>query len=183
MNNTDNLEAKNDTSNIANTDDTDVANKISDLNKDITYPDRRFRDMMCKFQHDISINDIQILNKHKEKDKISMNSRMYLEIIAGRNGEYTASSLADTLHLSRPSITQKLNELEKKGFIYKKQDENDKRIHYLFIVKKDSPLVKEFEKSDLDVEEKMIEKFGTKEIDKFYDILEFMGNYYKNMKY
>lgn len=156
---------------------------MKDKNSELQYPTRRFRDVMCKFQHDISINDIQILNKHKEKDKISMNSRMYLEIIAGRNGKYTASTLADTLHLARPSITQKLNELEKKGYIYKKQDDKDKRIYHLYVVENDSPLTQEFKKSDMDIEKKVIEKFGIDGMDTFYDILEFMGDYYKKMKY
>lgn len=145
-------------------------------------PNRRLRDIMIKFQHDIAINDIQILNKYNEKNKLSMNSIMYLDIIGGRNGEYTASSLAETLHIARPSVTQKLNELEKLGYIYKKQDEHDKRIYHIFRVVENNVLNEVFKKSDLEMEDLLVSNFSTEDINKFYDIIQFMGNHYEKIK-
>jgi DNA-binding MarR family transcriptional regulator len=141
---------------------------------------RTFKSVMIKFQHDIAKNDIQILYKFKDISKLSLNSVLYLDIIEGKNGEYTASTLADTLHIAKPSVTQKLNELEKNGYICKKQDEHDKRIYYLFRTSKNDEVSKAFEKSDLDLERALLINYSNEEVEKFYDMIQFMGDFYDN---
>ena len=61
---------------------------------------------------------------------------LYLNIISAPPGKYTASNIADMLHISKPSVTQKINELEKEGYILKSQSHTDKRAYYLTVTEK-----------------------------------------------
>ena len=86
-----------------------------------------------KIFHDSAIAELRLLNKGVTDKSLTYNDILYLNIIELHSGEYTASNIADMLYVSRPSVTQKINELEKKGYIYKIQSNTDKRVHYLFI--------------------------------------------------
>ena len=86
-----------------------------------------------KIFHDSAIAELRLLNKGVTDKSLTYNDILYLNIIELHSGEYTASNIADMLYVSRPSVTQKINELEKKGYIYKVQSNTDKRVHYLFI--------------------------------------------------
>ena len=86
-----------------------------------------------KFYHDIAISELKFQNSFTGREKLTYNDILYLDIIAGHSGEYTATKIADMLHVSRPSVTNKINELCKKGYVTRKQDDKDKRIYYLFI--------------------------------------------------
>lgn len=96
-------------------------------------PPARIRKVLTKLSHDLAIADLRLQNTLAKKIKLTYNDILYLNIIEARSGEYTASQLADMLHVSRPYVTQKINELEQRGCISKQQDPNDKRVHYLFI--------------------------------------------------
>ncbi|QSX06400.1 MarR family transcriptional regulator [Sedimentibacter sp. zth1] len=138
---------------------------------------RDIRDVMKKFHHDIAINDLKILYKCNAKSKLTYNSLMYLDIIGGKNGKYTASDIAKILHIEKPSVTQKLNILEKAGYIYKKQSEEDKRIFYLYVKdNEDDQVEQEFKKSDYAAEKMLRKNFSDEDVSKFFDMIEFMGD-------
>lgn len=88
--------------------------------------------------HDSAIAELRLLNNGVSNPALTYNDILYLSIIEAHSGQYTASNLADMLFVSRPAVTQKVNELERKGYIYKEQSQSDKRVYKLFIDKEGS---------------------------------------------
>ncbi|MFI3214656.1 MAG: MarR family transcriptional regulator [Eubacteriales bacterium] len=82
--------------------------------------------------HDSAVAELRLLNNGTSDKSLTYNDILYLNIIEAHSGEYTASNIADMLYVSRPSVTLKINELEKKGYIYKVQSTTDKRVYKLF---------------------------------------------------
>ncbi|MFI3214576.1 MAG: MarR family transcriptional regulator [Lachnospiraceae bacterium] len=88
---------------------------------------------MGKFYHDLSIFELKLQNSLQDETKLTYNDLLYLDIISAHQGEYTSTQIADMLHVSRPSVTKKIKELIKKGYVTRKQCDNDKRVYYLFV--------------------------------------------------
>ena len=138
---------------------------------------KRFIDAITKLQHDMAIADLRLQNTDMSKSKITYNSVLYLDIITAHSGEYTASQIADILHISRPSVTQKINELEKMGCIVKKQSENDKRVFYLHI--NECCLPEQYTDMYDNIEKEIVKRFADnysdEEIERFYHMIETIG--------
>ncbi len=135
-------------------------------------------DAITKFFHDMGIMELRLRNKNPHYAKLSYNSSLYLDIIAAHQGEYTPSRLADMLHVARPSVTQKLNQLEKDGYIIKKQGEIDKREYYLYFNTScyDKATGSAYAHLENHIEQKIKECYTKEEIDKFSEILSFIGD-------
>lgn len=88
---------------------------------------------MGKFYHDLSIFELKLQNSLQDETKLTYNDLLYLDIISAHPGEYTSTQIADMLHVSRPSVTKKIKELIQKGYVTRKQCDNDKRVYYLFV--------------------------------------------------
>lgn len=86
-----------------------------------------------KIFHDSAIAELRLINNGTYNENLTYNDILYLNIIEAHSGEYTASNIADMLYVSRPAVTQKVNELERNGYIYKVQSKTDKRVYKLFI--------------------------------------------------
>ncbi len=110
-----------------------------------------------KFYHDLSISELKLQNSLQNEKTLTYNDVLYLDIIFAHPGEYTSTQIADMLHVSRPSVTKKIKELIKKGYVTRKQSSTDKRIHYLFINKN-----KKFEYSSDNLGKRIIEKIDGK---------------------
>ncbi len=95
--------------------------------------------------------------------------------ILGHKEKTTVSELADRLNLSRPATTQKVNELEKKGFIIKTQSKEDKRVTYLSLSKELIESSKDTKSSTL--MDAVDENFSEEKKAVFSEILEFMADY------
>lgn len=100
-----------------------------------------------KIFHDCAIAELRLLHNGTSNLELTYNDILYLNIIEAHSGQYTASNLADMLYVSRPAVTQKINELEKNGYIYKVQCQKDKRIFKLF-TNKDGKSKKYYEVTD-----------------------------------
>ena len=133
-----------------------------------------------KLYHDMAVADLRLQNIDNTGAKLTYNSMLYLDIIYAHQGEYTASKIADILHVARPSVTQKINELEKMGYVTKKQSKVDKRVYYLYVDECNLP--KEYTEMDIKVENEILkifsEKYSQEEINKFYDMLSIIGDVY-----
>ncbi len=86
-----------------------------------------------KFYHDLSISELKLQQSLQDSTKLTYNDVLYLDIISAYPGMYTSSKIADMLGVSRPSVTKKIKELVKKGYVTRRQSESDKRVHYLFV--------------------------------------------------
>ncbi len=93
---------------------------------------KKIKFALDKIFHDSAIAELRLLHNGTSDTHLTYNDILYLNIIEAHSGEYTASNLADMLHVSRPAVTQKINELEKGGYIYKVQSDTDKRVFKLF---------------------------------------------------
>lgn len=116
-------------------------------------------------------NDMKNSDWGKETSYINI---LHLFVI-GHSERTTVSELADKLGLSRPAVTQKVNELEELGLIKKVQSTQDKRFFYISLsnrVKHSSQSTKT--DSVLDAVEK---EFSEDKKDVFAEILNFMADY------
>lgn len=97
-----------------------------------------------KFYHDVAINELRLMNEMKQSAGVSYNSMLYLEIIASTEN-CTASKLAKLLHISKPAVTMKLNELIKQGLLERTPSGTDGRVKYISV---QPGLLREFEAYD-----------------------------------
>lgn len=127
-----------------------------------------------KFFHDSAVSEIRFKNSFTIDDKFTYNDTLYMAIIEGHPGEYTPSMIADMLYVSRPSVTQKINELEKKGFIEKRRNPHDKRNYNLYIK---ADIYKHLKQDNLQtkIADEVKKKFSTEEIDILCKTLDIVG--------
>lgn len=121
--------------------------------------------------------DMDQYNEMKNSDwgkETSYINILHLFVI-GHNERTTVSELAKKLGLSRPAVTQKVNELEDLGLVQKVQSTQDKRFFYISLsdrVKQSSQSTKT--DSVLDAVEKV---FPEDKKAVFAEILNFMADY------
>lgn len=143
--------------------------------------ENKLRNIINKINHDQALLDLRLQNKY-QSGKITYNSILYIDIIRSHENKYTASNIADMLHVSRPSVTQKINELQKMGIVNKTRSETDKRVYYLSV--SDEQIPKELREQDEFAEEQvraaLREKYSEKDIDKFSDMLTILSEVYTN---
>ena len=132
---------------------------------------------ITKFFHDMGILELRIRNEHPAYAKLSYNSSLYLDIISAHQGEYTPSKLADMLHIARPSVTQKINVLEKAGYVTRKQNPADKREYFLYFnadsFDADTQFI--YTKLNKQISESMEQRYSKEEIEKFSEMLSYIG--------
>ncbi len=128
-----------------------------------------------KITHDTALYELRRLYSHDKKSMISYHDTLYLNIIEAHPNEYTSSQIADLLKITRPSVTEKINQLCKKGYVLRKQSETDKRVFYLSI-NPDSP--KDYETTagyENEIERGILAKFGEEKVDIFCEMIEFLS--------
>lgn len=125
---------------------------------------------MNKLFHDYAIAELRLQNNKETKTDLTYNDILYLSIISAHSGEYTASNIADMLYVSRPAVTQKINELEKRGFIYKVQSQVDKRVYKLFINKEQNKYYEKIEETDLQIAIKISSEYSEEQISMFCEM-------------
>lgn len=132
---------------------------------------------ITKFFHDMGILELRIRNEHPAYAKLSYNSSLYLDIISAHQGEYTPSKLADMLHIARPSVTQKINVLEKVGYVTRKQNPADKREYFLYFNADsfDADTQSIYTKLNKQISESMEQRYSKEEIEKFSEMLSYIG--------
>ena len=132
---------------------------------------------ITKFFHDMGILELRIRNEHPAYAKLSYNSSLYLDIISAHQGEYTPSKLADMLHIARPSVTQKINVLEKAGYVTRKQNPADKQEYFLYFnadsFDADTQFI--YTKLNKQISESMEQRYSKEEIEKFSEMLSYIG--------
>lgn len=125
----------------------------------------------------MGILELRIRNEHPAYAKLSYNSSLYLDIISAHQGEYTPSKLADMLHIARPSVTQKINVLEKAGYVTRKQNPADKREYFLYFNADsfDADTQSIYTKLTKQISESMEQRYSKEEIEKFSEMLSYIG--------
>ena len=93
----------------------------------------KLRKALDTFYYSTALCDLRLMNRQFVDETITYNSLLYLELIFSMNGTCTASQIADLLHVSRPAVTLKINELIRQGLVTKSADPNDRRKNYLSV--------------------------------------------------
>lgn len=126
------------------------------------------------FMKAIDIDEFNTIRYSDIGEKLSYINIVHLYII-GHYEKITVSDLAKRLNLSKPAVTQKVNELERLGMITKKQSDIDKRVFYISL----SESVKEScSKSKMATIMDAVDKnFSKEKKEVFEEILKFMTEY------
>ncbi len=136
----------------------------------------KFSELMDSISFGISIAEIKTENRRDED--ISHNTDLYRRIICREPGEHTISSIARLLNIKTTAVTQKVNELERKGYVIRKQCEKDKRVSYLYGVEEQCPCRNFVKVRDEYVISKLSESYKEEEILALLVMLEKMNDYY-----
>ncbi len=120
----------------------------------------------------------EIKAENELQDELSHNSSLYRRIICKESGKHTISSIANLLSVKTTAVTQKVNELERKNYVIRKQSNQDKRISYLYGVDKFCPCQDAFLTRNIYVFEKLEAEYSKAEIIKFMEILEKTNIYF-----
>ncbi len=135
----------------------------------------KFIKAMHRITHDTALYELGRLYSQDKESALSYHDTLYLNIIEAHPNQYTSSQIADLLKITRPSVTEKINQLCKKGYVLRKQSETDKRVYYLSI-NPDSP--KDYETTsnyEEEIEDSIMQKFGEEKVDIFCEIIEHLS--------
>ncbi len=142
----------------------------------------KYRQALSKIIHDTAVFELLLHNMERKDKVLTYNSTLYLDIVNGKNGYYTASNIADLLHVARPSVTQKINELESAGYITKIQSEKDRRVYYLSVTEKYGDIFNSCFGEGVDVDSEIISlltsKYSESEVDKFFEMIDMYNNHF-----
>ena len=119
--------------------------------------------------------DLQLMNRQFAEENITYNSLLYLDIIFSMKEKCTASRLAELLHVSKPAVTLKLNELIRQGLVIKVPDPDDHRQKLLTVNEDAMPKYKVYRRQDNEAIERIKDKFSEEEIQKFCEMLDIIS--------
>lgn len=135
---------------------------------------------LFQFFHDLTLNELRLMNRQITDQNITYNTLLYYDLVATHQGEYTASQIADLLHVSKPAVITKINEMIKMGYLYKKQSTKDKRVYYLFAHEEGVRDEFLYQKMEHGVVEALMEKYTESDLNKFCDIVKDIGMLFLN---
>lgn len=133
------------------------------------------RKALDTFYYSTALCDLRLMNRHFVGENITYNSLLYLELIFTMNGTCTASKIAELLHISRPGVTQKLNELMQQGLVTKTPDPVDRRKYYLSVNETAMPKYKVYRRQDSEAIQRITDRFSSEDIHKFCEMLDIIS--------
>ena len=118
----------------------------------------------------ILMNYNNFLKDHLKNKDITTKDFLYLfNIFSNKN--ISQKDLADLMFVSEANITKILKKLEKKGYIERKKDENNKSRNIIFLSNEGELLVYQLVKYSIEWETKVSKFFDIKEMENFKDLL------------
>ena len=136
----------------------------------------KLRKALDTFYYSTALCDLRLMNRQFVDETITYNSLLYLELIFSMNGTCTASQIADLLHVSRPAVTLKINELIRQGLVTKSADPNDRRKNYLSVNEEAIPKYKFYRRQDAAAIKRITEKYTEEDIKKFCEMLDIISS-------
>lgn len=135
----------------------------------------RLRKSLDTFYYSTALCDLRLVNKHFVDENITYNSLLYLELIFSMDGKCTASQIAELLHVSKPGVTLKINELIRQGLVTKTPDPNDRRKNYLSVNEEAIPKYKVYRRQDDVAIQRLTKKYSEDDIQKFCEMLDIIS--------
>ena len=136
----------------------------------------KLRKALDTFYYSTALCDLRLMNRQFVDETITYNSLLYLELIFSMNGTCTASQIADLLHVSKPAVTLKINELIRQGLVTKSTDPNDRRKNYLSVNEEAIPKYKVYRRQDAAAIKRITEKYTEEDIKKFCEMLDIISS-------
>lgn len=136
----------------------------------------KLRKALDTFYYSTALCDLRLMNRQFVDETITYNSLLYLELIFSMNGTCTASQIADLLHVSKPAVTLKINELIRQGLVTKSADPNDRRKNYLSVNEEAIPKYKVYRRQDAAAIKRITEKYTEEDIKKFCEMLDIISS-------
>lgn len=131
----------------------------------------KLRKSLDTFYYSTALCDLRLMNKQFVDENITYNSLLYLELIFSMDGKCTASQIAELLHVSKPAVTLKINELIRQGLVTKNPDPNDRRKNYLSVNEEAIPKYKVYRRQDDVAIQRITKKYSEDDIQKFCEML------------
>ena len=138
---------------------------------------KKFAEAVDDLFYYTTLADIKVTNE--KQDEFSVNTMLYRKIICKESGKHTISSIAKLLNIATTAVTQKVNELEKKGAIVRKQCTTDKRISYLHRVDKACACASAMCQRNEYVRQQLEATYGAEELEQFLEIFQTMNEKYR----
>ncbi len=129
-----------------------------------------------KLWHDMSLAELKKLHDSTNLAKLSYHDTLYLNMIDCYPNKYTSSKIADLLKITRPSVTQRINELEKKGYVVRTQSIEDKRVFYLSLNPRSDYVLDISQKEENNIYTEFIQKFGAGNLNLFCEMIDFISS-------
>ena len=131
------------------------------------------RNSLNRYYYDTTVGDLRQLSR-TDRGALSYNSIMYLDVISYQQaqGRCTVSTLAETLRISRPAATLKVNELVKLGLVQKTRDETDRRMVRLSVTDMVARSLRAYDRPFERAARLVEEQFSPAEIETFCAILD-----------
>lgn len=133
------------------------------------------RKALDTFYYSTALCDLRLMNKKFVDENITYNSLLYLELIFTMDGKCTASHIARLLHVSKPAVTLKINELIRQGLVSKTADPLDKRKNYLSVNEDAIPKYKIYRRQDNEAIKRITENYTKEDIARFCDMLDIIS--------
>lgn len=133
------------------------------------------RKALDTFYYSTALCDLRLVNKRFVDENITYNSLLYLELIFSMDGTCTASKIAELLHVSKPAVTLKINELIRQGLVTKTVDPTDRRKNYLSVNEEAIPKYKVYRRQDTAAIQRITEKYSPEDVEKFCEMLDIIS--------
>lgn len=93
-------------------------------------------DILVEIYNNVIDLEEKVVNSVSRKLNLSISEIHFLEAVSkGKEKGYTVSEIADELGITKPSVTVAVNKLEKKGYLEKRQCQDDGRAVRVFLTR------------------------------------------------
>lgn len=122
------------------------------------------------YYYTMALGELRLMNHSLMDSEQNYNTLRYLDMI-DMTENCTVTKLAELLHISKPAVTIKINEMLQQGLVVKRQSREDKRVNFLEL---DAATAKVYRMYDDRLEkavEKIEKRYTKKERESFCEIL------------
>lgn len=127
-----------------------------------------------KFYYELSIQELKLMSKNEQYNKMSHNTMLYLNIISCKEN-CTVSMLSEILNITKSAVTIKVNELVTKGYLKKIQSKSDKRIHYIKLSDSMQNIFDDYDNFIYRTFDKIKSMYNEEQINNFCEIMNFIS--------
>lgn len=127
-----------------------------------------------KFYYELSIQELKLMSKNEQYNKMSHNTMLYLNIISFKEN-CTVSMLSEILNITKSAVTIKVNELVTKGYLKKIQSKSDKRIHYIKLSDSMQNIFDDYDNFIYRTFDKIKSMYNEEQINNFCEIMNFIS--------